>query len=154
MANMISSFFTAKSFKDKKKREGLIEFLKMAESNGTRGHLPIETTEDSPNGYQVTDSWLFDVVHHPDSPEQDEGEDVVFSFESRWACPIKTLVEIAKQLEFDFEVEYDQADQDTIGACRFTLSSGLLEEREVDASDDADETDDRLNKCNWTKVIE
>jgi hypothetical protein len=74
------------------------DFLKKVEGS-PKGVLPIDTTEDRPDGYVVPDSWFFEVCYC--GPDR-------FTFESKWAPPIKTMVKIAKIFRFSFMLKYDE----------------------------------------------
>jgi hypothetical protein len=98
MANMCSNsvIFT---IEDSEKFKHFREFLDKAEKANHKGQLPFITTEeDAENGYKVPDSWFFDLENNCEDR---------FIFESKWSCPIDTMVKCGREFGFSFEVEYE-----------------------------------------------
>ena len=108
---------------DETKRKEFEEYLVRAQDSD-KGTLPFITTEEDPkNGYKVPDSYFFDLGNC--------GEEH-FVFESKWNCPITTMVKCAKEFKFDFELDYEEPTCGIYGKYQYNWGGNELWHKEVD----------------------
>jgi len=98
MANYISNFVQVKEIRSLAHYQTFYKWLVEAQG-ATKGMMPFITSEEAEGGYEVKDSYMFDIYVN---------DGLNFSFESKWVCPLESLSKMCKKYHFSCVVETEE----------------------------------------------
>ena len=114
-----------------KKVEEFKDWLKKVDQDFSRGHLPNKTQDESAR-------FFFDVYY-------DEDNDY-FTMTSKWVPPVAEMIQIGKDYEFSFELEYEESGMLMFGAIDFNHKDGTTNHRELTEDEWVDYEDEDGNE--------